>query len=112
MDSPDVAHLSVADLRALRLGAEVLAHRAELDRRGHVGAYFRRLEDAIRGEIARRARPEDRPSAPPSVVEPGAPAEPDDRRVVAEYLGFLIANERLAPAVREFCRALRARDSR
>jgi hypothetical protein len=103
--------LADADLVALRLGAQVLAHKAELAARARVAAYFELLEKSALAELASRARGiRTVTERPQPTLAPVADAE--DRRLTAEYLGLLVANERLSPELRDLCRALRARDSR
>lgn len=114
---PLAAELSDDDLQALRLGAEVLAHRAAMEAHQRVASYFRRLESELRGTLERRADTAvrgGRRSLTVAVPQLWLDAVPDqaDYLHVAEYLGLLVANERLSAASRELCRALRARDSR
>lgn len=110
--TPSLDTLTDADVEALRLGAQVLSHRAGPERRPAVARYFTALEDALKIEIGRR----NASAASAETAEHGMalprPADAEDRRLVAEYLGLLIANERLSPAVRVVCRELRDRDSR
>lgn len=100
--------LATADLHALRLAAQVMRHKAELDERPLVTDYFVRLDHASTGELATRGEalrvipPTDRLGLDPA-------AGPEDRRLLAEYLGMLIGNERLSPALRELSRQLRSR---
>jgi len=103
--------LADADLVALRLAAQVLAHKAELADRARVAAYFESLERSVLAELASRTRRVRTLTERPLVTLDSA-ADAEDRRLAAEYLGLLVANERLSPQVREICRALRARDSR
>jgi hypothetical protein len=110
-ESPLLADLPTADLHALRLAAQVMRHKAELDDRPLVADYFTRLNAASTGELARRG--EAFRVIPPVIevtLDPGA--EPEDRRVLAEYLGLLIGNERLSVALRDVSRKLRSRDCR
>lgn len=116
--APALAGLTDDDLEALRLGAQVLAHRAGPVRHPAVAVYFSELEAAVKAEIALRATSPGEPErqavadrAPIRLVAT-PPTDAEDRRLVAEYLGLLVANERLSPAVRDACRALRARDTR
>ena len=114
---PLVGELSDADLQALRLGAEVLSHRAAIEAHQRVAAYFNRLEAELRRTLAQRAdtslrgRERNQSVTIPQLWLDAVP-EPADYLYVAEYLGLLVANDRLSPASRELCRALRARDSR
>lgn len=101
--------LADADLVALRLGAQVLAHKAELEDRPRVAAYFELLEQSVLAELASRTRGMRVETERPEVTL-GDVADAEDRRLTAEYLGLLVANERLSPGLRDLCRALRARD--
>jgi hypothetical protein len=110
--TPSLETLTDADLGALRLGAQVLGHRAGPERRPAVARYFTALEDALKLEIGRRnAGARSAETAEQGTALP-RPADAEDRRLVAEYFGLLIANERLSPSVRAVCRELRDRDSR
>jgi hypothetical protein len=101
--------LADADLVALRLGAQVLAHKAELADRGFVAAYFGLIERSVMAELASRTRGMRAVTERPEVTL-GDVADAEDRRLTAEYLGLLVANERLSPQLRDLCRVLRARD--
>jgi hypothetical protein len=122
----DLSTLGIADLQALRLGAQVMRHKAELAVRPRVEGYFSRLLLTLDAELARRRSVSD---ASPVVSLSSLPlAAPDagttttstegtpsanrislveDRRVAAEYLDLLGANDRLSPAVRLAVRTLR-----
>ena len=108
--APSLEILNDAQLEELRLGAQVLSHRAGSERNPPVARYFAALEDALKAEIARRAAVSG--SDAPVGVDLPRPPDAEDRRLVAEYLGLLIGNERLSVEVRTLSRALRARDSR
>jgi hypothetical protein len=103
--------LADADLVALRLGAQVLAHKAELAERSLVAAYFELLERSVLAELASRTRGIRAMTERPAITLP-ALADAEDRRLTAEYLGLLVANERLSPQLRDLCRALRAGDGK
>ena len=114
---PLAAELSDDDLQALRLGAELLAHRAAMEAHQRVASYFKRLESELRSTLEERADAAirgGRRSLTVAVPQLWLDAVPDqaDYLLVAEYLGLLVANDRLSAASRELCRALRARDSR
>ena len=108
---PHLADLPTTDLHALRLAAQVMRHKAELGGRMAIAGYFARLfeaslvELAARGEGARVLT-----LAAPVGLPPEAGRE--DRRLLAEYLGLLIANEQLSARLRSALRGLRARDCR
>jgi len=103
--------LATADLHALRLAAQVMRHKAELDSRPLVADYFARLGYVATGELAKRGEAlRVIPTPTPLGLAPGADAE--DRRVLGEYLTLLVANERLSQALRDVSRQLRTRDCR
>lgn len=103
--------LADADLIALRLGAQVLAHKAELADRTVVAAYFGLLERSALAELASRTRGMRTVAERPQIALSDQ-ADAEDRRLTAEYLGLLVANEHLSPQLRDLCRALRARDGK
>jgi hypothetical protein len=103
--------LADADLVALRLGAQVLAHKAELAERARVATYFELLERSVLAEVASRTRGM-RAVTERQEVSLGDLADAEDRRLIAEYLGLLVSNERLSPELRDLCRALRAQDGK
>ena len=110
-ESTLLGDLETADLHALRLAAQVMRHKAELDSRPMVADYFARLGYVATGELARRGEALSViPSSTPLGLAPGADAE--DRRVLGEYLTLLVANERLPQALRDVSRQLRTRDCR
>jgi hypothetical protein len=103
--------LETADLHALRLAAQVMRHKAELDSRPMVADYFARLGTLATSELARRGEAlRVIPTPTPLGLAPDADAE--DRRVLGEYLTLLVANERLPQALRDVSRRLRTRDCR
>lgn len=103
--------LTTADLHALRLAAQVMRHKAELDDRPLVADYFIRLGSASTGELAMRGEAL-RVIQAVTRLGLGPEAEGEDRRLLAEYLTLLIGNERLSPALREMSRSLRSRHCR
>ena len=120
----DLSGLATLDLEALRLGAQVMRHKAELAARPTVESYFLRLQFTLDAELSRRRRePDHRPlvslAALPLAAHDGSGAsEPggdhaaagaallEDRRLATEYLDLLGANDRLSPAVRQAVRTL------
>jgi hypothetical protein len=110
-DESLVVALATPDLHALRLAAQVMRHKAELDGRPLVADYFVRLDGLSTGELARRG---ELFKVIPPVTRLGlaVAADAEDRRLLAEYLGLLIGNERLSPALRDISRRLRSRDCR
>jgi hypothetical protein len=106
-----LGELAIADVFALRLAAQVMRHKAELDSHPLVADYFARLGDVATGELAVRGDALSIIATPTPVgLAPGADAE--DRRVLGEYLTLLVANDRLSAALRDLSRQLRARDCR
>jgi hypothetical protein len=99
--------LTSDDLVALRLAAQVMAHRAHMAGRPRVGLYFDSLESAVMAEQAARGQEGDRVISAAELVVPG----PNDRRVLGEYLALLVGNEGLSDAVRRLCHSLAARDA-
>jgi hypothetical protein len=103
--APELGDLSDADLQALRLGAEIMGHKATLENRPLVADYFQRLEHLVRERIQVGTTDDDRPSPG---VGTSSQADAEDRRLIAEYLELMASNERLSPALRDACRRLRA----
>jgi hypothetical protein len=110
-DADLLDQLATADLHALRLAAQVMRHKAELDQRPLVADYFARLGYVATGQLARRGEAlRVIPTPTPLGLAPAADAE--DRRLVGEYLTLLVANERLSAGLRDVSRQLRTRDCR
>ena len=105
-----------------------MSHKAELAARPRVEIFFKGLQLTVDDELARRNRtPDDSPLVSPtalpldvvcSAAAAGATAaagheiaasNAEDRRLAAEYLDILGANDRLSPAVRHACCTLRER---
>ena len=110
----DLSDLDGVDLSALRLGAQVMGHKAELAARPRVETFFKTLQWKVDEEIARRRRePDGKPLVSLGVLPVGAveaatvPPSEEDRRLTAEYLDLLGSNDRLSPPVREAVRSLR-----
>lgn len=99
--------LASADLQALRLAAQVMRHKAELDDRPLVADYFARLGGASTAQLASRGEAF---RVVPGVSRLGLDpaADDEDRRLLAEYFGLLIGNERLSAPLREVSRSLRS----
>jgi hypothetical protein len=110
-ESTLLGDLETADLHALRLAAQVMRHRAELDGRPLVADYFARLGLVATSELATRGEAL-RVIATPTPLGLAPDADAEDRRVLGEYLTLLVANERLPQSLREVSRQLRARDCR
>ena len=60
----DLSHLDTVDLQALRLGAQVMVHKAELAARPRVELFFRGLQLTVDEEIGRRRRAAEEALAP------------------------------------------------
>ena len=112
----DLTELDSVDLASLRLGAQVMSHKAELASRPRVEVFFKSLQGTVDEELVRRrATPDDKPLV--SVVDLAAigaaqsdvAATGEDRRLAAELLDLLGANERLSEPVRHAVRSLRER---
>lgn len=110
----DLSDLDGVDLTALRLGAQVMSHKAELAARPRVETFFKTLQWKVDEEIARRRQDIERkplaslgllPVAAAEAAQPPATAE--DRQLTAEYLDLLGSNDRLSPSVRHAFRTLR-----
>jgi hypothetical protein len=110
---PTLADLSAEDLAALRLGAQVMAHRAALAGLPRVAHYFERIEAETIAEQAATGQ-RGHGSAEGSmadvwvvpIVGDSAMVSEGDRREIGEYLQLLAANEALPPSVRAWCRGL------
>lgn len=107
MLGPSVDALSDGDLFGLRLAGQVLGHKAGLAGRPHVARWFADFEAAIATELARRGVGV--VLADPPELALHADADADDRRLLAEYLALLVANDGLSDAQRAVCRRLRER---
>jgi hypothetical protein len=91
--------LSDAELAALRLSSQVLAHRAALAGLPRVEMFFARLEAEADAEAAARGQIGERGGA---AVDPweAAPLTSADRAAIVAFLELLAGNEGLPPAVR------------
>jgi len=106
----DLATLSGDDLAALRLAAQVMAHRAQLAAAPQVALYFESLESGVMAEQAARAQSQRpahdanaaaRPRTGIALLSPisGMP----DVQLANDYLELLSSNDGLSPAVRAYC---------
>lgn len=110
-----LAELSAEDLAALRLGAQVMAHRAALAGLPRVAYYFERIEAETIAEQAATGQ-RGHVSADGStanvwvipIVGDTPMVSEGDRSEISEYLELLAANEALPPSVRAWCRGLLA----
>jgi hypothetical protein len=91
-----------------------MGHKAELASRPRVETFFKGLQWKVDEELARRRRePDTKPliglGTLPILTGDAAtpPSTDEDRRIAAEYLEILGANDRLSPSVRDACRTLR-----
>lgn len=100
--------MSGDDLAALRLAAQVMAHRALLGGQPRVLHYFENLDSAIVAEQAARAQPDQAPLSDTALLAAGT--TDDDLELIGKDLDLLIGNERLSVALREGCRRLREQD--
>jgi hypothetical protein len=110
----DLSELDSVDLASLRLGAQVMSHKAELAARPRVETFFKALQLTVDEELARRKQTDDdKPlvsvaDLPLAGLAPGiTPATDEDRTLAAEYLDLLHANVRLSEPVRHAVRTLR-----
>ena len=105
----DLSAFEPEDLRGLRLGAQVMRHRAGLAVRPWVVAFFVALDLEVDQELARRER-----ACVPcgsitltfdELVDRSGEGR-EDRRLLAEYLDVLGGNPRLSMAVRQACASM------
>ena len=101
----DLAPLSVDDLAALRLSAQVMAHRAALAGMPRVAMFFERLEAEADAELAARGQRGPRSSSG-STPWRVAGLTGADRNAIAEYATLLADNMGLSAAVRDYARRL------
>lgn len=104
MLGPSVDALSDGDLFGLRLAGQVLGHKASLAGHPHVARWFADFEATIATEMARRGLGVVLADPPELALHPDADA--GDRRLLADYLALLVANEGLSDAQRDLCRRL------
>ncbi|MEA2678081.1 MAG: hypothetical protein QOJ81_2222 [Chloroflexota bacterium] len=97
--------LAPADLEALRLASQVLAHKAALAGLPRVEMFFTSVEAEVAADAASRGQRGQRGGAS---ADPWRTASltPTDRAAIRAYLELLRDNERLSPAVREYVRSL------
>lgn len=118
----DLSELNAVDLAALRLGAQVMGHKAQAAARPRVEVFFKGVALSVDEEVVRRRRhregsdaPESRPFVAPTQLPlaglsgaiAASPATSEDRRLTAEYLDLLGGNDRLSDPVRHAVRTLR-----
>jgi hypothetical protein len=109
----DLSVLGVEDLEALRLGAQVLRHRAELEGRPRVAAFFAALGRGADDAIHRRSRSNGAWDGSLTVVlqEPvdGLAESAHDDRLLTQYLSHLSDNPQLSRGVRSLCGSIKSR---
>jgi hypothetical protein len=110
----ELSDLTIVDLEALRLAAQVMAHRAHLMGSAQVGLYFESLESAVHAELAARGQqerstgPSIGSSGPPVVSALLTPARGSAEALLAlDHLDLLASNQGLSPDVRAYCSGLR-----
>jgi hypothetical protein len=110
----DLSELDSVDLASLRLGAQVMSHKAELAARPCVETFFKALQLTVDEELARRKQtPDEKPLVSAAelplagLASTTAPPTDEDRTLAAEYLDLLHANARLSEPVRHAVRTLR-----
>jgi len=111
----DLTELDAVDLDALRLGAQVMTHKAQLAARPRVEVFFKTLQATVDEEVARRRlNADEKPLvavADLPVVTGAMAAEveavAEDRQLAADYLDLLGTNIRLSEPVRHAVRTLR-----
>lgn len=100
----DLSVLDADDLRALRLGAQVLGHRAALEARPRVATLFATLTSGADGALARRGRSDGAWSERITLTFDESSDRPEesveDRRLLVEYVTLLAGNPRLTAGVR------------
>lgn len=97
--------LSVAELDALRLSSQVLAHKAALAGLPRVEMFFTSIEAEVAAEGAARGQ-RGRHGGEAGDPWRTAPLTPTDRAAIAAYLELVRDNEGLSPAVRGYAAAL------
>lgn len=103
--------LSAADLEALRLSSQVLAHKAAMAGLPRVAMFFSSVESEVVVEAASRGQRGERGE---QAADPWhtAPLTPVDRAAIAAYLELLANNAGLSSAVRDYAaRLLKARSA-
>ena len=100
-----LAALSVEDLAALRLSAQVMAHRAALAGMPRVELFFERLEAEADAEAAARGQRGARPEGGSNPWR-AAGLTDADRTAIYEHVGLLAGNAGLPQQVRDYARRL------
>jgi hypothetical protein len=109
----DLSVLGTEDLEALRLGAQVLSHRADLEGRSRVATFFSALGRGADEALTRRSRSDGAWTGALTIVldqradSPGE--ELEDHRLLTQYLDLLGNNPQLSVGVRAICGSIRGR---
>ena len=105
----DLAGLEAADLAGVRLGAQIMGHKAAVIARLRVEGFFGALAVAAAAERSRLGEGRARTAAVALPFEErDSPADARaDRRLLIEYLDLLSANGRLSPGVRGVYESIR-----
>jgi hypothetical protein len=106
----DLSGFALADLRVLRLSAQIMGHRASLAARPEVGAFFAQLEGQLALELCRGDADAARQVRPITLTFGEGTARPGaaigDRRLLAECLDLLADNIGLSTPVRRACASM------
>lgn len=97
--------LSADDLAALRLSAQVMAHRAALAGLPRVEMFFERLEAEAEAEAAARSQRGGRPDSGANPWRVGGLSN-TDQATIADYLELLANNTALPATLRDLARHL------
>ena len=102
---PSLESLAAADLEALRVSSQVLAHKAAMAGLPRVAMFFSSVESEVAAEGAARSQ-RGRRGADGADPWQTTPLTPVDRAAIAAYLELLANNYGLSPAVREYAMRL------
>ena len=101
----ELERLSADDLAALRLSAQVMAHRAALARLPRVEMFFEQLQAEADAEAAARAQLGGRAHAGTNPWQVGG-FNSSDQATIADYLELLADNAALPTTLRDLVRRL------
>jgi hypothetical protein len=111
--SLDFSVLGVEDLEGLRLGAQVLSHRAALEGRPRVADFLAALGRGADEALTKRSRTDGAWGGSLALVleEPGDRLDEsiDDHRLLIQYLSLLSDNPQLSAGVRSVCGSITTR---
>jgi len=109
----DLSVLGTEDLETLRLGAQVLRHRADLEGRSRVASFFTALGRGADEALTRRSRSDGAWAGALTMVLDQRVDSPEERleddRLLAEYLSLLRDNPQLSVRVRAVCGSITGR---